>query len=88
MDVSAPHLDDRTDRRAKGDDDGRQRFAAAAVTTQATAVMVQTADIMCMPATGSTEVTADRLVAAIGNAGANVAARRDHGAAAAGPVWR
>ncbi|MGE0701811.1 MAG: DUF302 domain-containing protein [Hyphomicrobiaceae bacterium] len=59
-------------------------LAAAAVATLATAAIGQTNDIVKVPASGSVEITADRLEAAIGNAGASVAARVDHGADAAG----
>lgn len=59
-------------------------LAVAAVVSLATAAMGQTVDIVKVPASGSVEATADRLEAAIGNAGATVAARVDHAAAAAG----
>jgi uncharacterized protein (DUF302 family) len=54
--------------------------AIAAVAAPATA---QTDDLVRIPASGSVEATADRLEAAIAAAGARVAARVDHGAAAA-----
>lgn len=59
-------------------------LVAAAVATLATAAMGQTNEIVKVPASRSVEATADRLEMAIDNAGANVAARVDHGAAAAG----
>lgn len=58
--------------------------AAAAVAVLAVPALAQTDDIVRVPASGSVDATADRLEAAIGNAGASVAARVDHGAAAAG----
>lgn len=58
-------------------------ITAAAVAFLAAPVMAQSDDIVKVPASGNVETTADRLEAAISNAGAAVAARVDHGAAAA-----
>lgn len=59
-------------------------LASAAVAILAAPVLAQTGDIVKVPASDSVEITADRLEAAIGNAGATVAARVDHSAAATG----
>ncbi|WP_111733558.1 DUF302 domain-containing protein [Roseovarius amoyensis] len=58
-------------------------ITAATVAFLAAPVMAQSDDIVKVPASGNVEATADRLEAAIDNAGATVAARVDHGAAAA-----
>lgn len=59
-------------------------LAAVAVATLVAPAMAQTDGIVKVPASGSVVATADRLEAAIGAAGATVAARVDHAAAAAG----
>ncbi len=58
-------------------------LAAAAFACLAAPAIAQSNDIVRVPASGNVEATADRLEVAIGNAGAAVAARVDHGAAAA-----
>jgi len=62
----------------------KRMLAIAAIALWAAPVPAETGDIVKVPTSGSVDATADRLVAAIGNAGATVAARVDHGGAAAG----
>jgi uncharacterized protein (DUF302 family) len=58
-------------------------LSAVAMACLSMPAMAQSPDIVRVPASGTVEATADRLAAAIGDAGASVAARVDHGAAAA-----
>ena len=58
-------------------------FSMLAMPALAQTPDAQTPDIIKVPATGSVAATADKLEAAISKAGASVAARVDHGAAAA-----
>lgn len=68
----------------KGYTDMKRLLAIVAIGLWAAPALAETGDIVKVPTSGSVEATADRLVAAVGNAGATVAARVDHGGAAAG----
>jgi uncharacterized protein (DUF302 family) len=84
MDFGPPYPEGRPTDNSKETQKMKHLLVVAAVATLATAAMGQTDDIVRVPASGSVDATADRLVTAIGNAGATVAARVDHGGAAAG----
>jgi uncharacterized protein (DUF302 family) len=62
----------------------KRLLASAAIALSTTPVLAQSTEIVRVPSSDSVAATADRLEAAIGNAGATVAARVDHGSAAAG----